>query len=68
MKRAGVVTTERKLLCRLYKNEIAIIKMGHIKKKSKIKKCVGQECTLSSLMFNAHIQESIDTLREGGQR
>jgi len=40
LRRAGVAITERKLLYQLYKNEIAIIKMGDIQKESRIKKGV----------------------------
>lgn len=67
MKRAGIATKERKLLYQLYKNEIAIIKIGDIQKESKIKKGVRQGCTLctlSPLIFNAYIQEAIDIIRE----
>lgn len=64
MKRAGVATMERKLPFQLYKNEIATMKMGDIQKESKIKKGVRQECTLSPLIFNAYIQEAIDTIRD----
>lgn len=66
-KRAGVATTERKLLYQLYKNKIAIIKMGDIQKESTIKKGVGQGCILSLLIFNAYIQGAIDTIRDRTQ-
>jgi|UniRef100_A0A2S2R9T8 ACT domain-containing protein len=64
MKRAEIATTERKLLYQLYKNKITIIKIDDIQKESKIKKGVRQGCTLSPLIFNAYIQEAIDTIRE----
>jgi len=41
--------------------------MGYIQKESKIKKCVRQGCTLSPLIFNAYIQEAIDTIKDETQ-
>jgi glycine betaine/choline ABC-type transport system substrate-binding protein len=59
LKRAGIGTTERKLLYQLYYNEIT-----NIQKESKIKKGVRQGCTSSPLIFNAYIQKVIDIIRE----
>lgn len=59
IRRAGVAITKRKLLYQLYKNEIAITKIGDIQKESRIQKGVRQGCTLSPLICHAFVQEAI---------
>lgn len=63
LKRPAVAITERKLLYQLYKNEIAIIKMGDVQRVKNKKKC-----TVSPLLFNVYIQEAINTIRQDTAR
>lgn len=57
-----MVTKKENFFTKLYKNEIAIIKMGDIQKESRKKGC-WTEVYISSLIFNAHIQQAKDTVR-----
>jgi len=64
MKRLGIKYTDKKLLCNLYKDELAVIRIQDEVEESKLNRGVRQVCTLSPVIFNAYIQEAIDMIKE----
>jgi hypothetical protein len=67
MKILGIKYTDRKLLYNLYKDEFAVIRIQDEEEEVKINRRVRQGCTLSSIIFNAYIQEAIDMIKENGK-
>jgi hypothetical protein len=64
MTRVGIKHADRKLLYKLYKDELAVIKIQNNVEEAKINKGVRQGCTLSPIIFNAYIQEAIEKIKE----
>lgn len=59
MTRVGIKHADMKLLYKLYKDELAVIKIQDNVEEAKINKGVRQGCILSSSIFNAYIHEAI---------
>jgi len=64
MTRVGIKHADRKLLYKLYKDELAVIEIQDNVEEAKINKGVRQGCTLSPIIFNAYIQEAIKKIKE----
>lgn len=64
MARVGIKHVDRELLNKLYKDELAVIKIQGNVEEEKINKGVRQGCTLSPIIFNAYIQEAIEKMKE----
>lgn len=64
MTRVGIKHAARKLLYKLYKDELKVIKIQDNVEEAKINKGVRQGCTPSPIIFNAYIQEAIEKIKE----
>lgn len=66
LKKTGASYRDRRIIHRLYKNEIGVIKSGTREEEAKIMKGVRQGCSLSPYLFNLYVQEAINKIREKG--
>lgn len=64
MARLVIKHADRKLMYKLYKNELAVIKIQDNVEETKVNKGVRQGCTLSQMKFYAYIQEAIEKIKE----
>lgn len=55
---------DRRIIWKLYRDEIAVVQCGVHTQEAKIEKGVRQGCSLSPTLFNAYIQKGLDEVRE----
>jgi hypothetical protein len=70
LKESGIKFKERRIIHKLYMNQIGIIKVDETVKEVRIKKGVRQGCSLSPLIFNLYIEEALSEtgIRIHGER
>jgi hypothetical protein len=64
LKKIGVKYKDRRIIYSLYKNQSAVVRNNEIQKESRIKKRVRQCCSLSALIFNTYIEETLNEVSE----
>jgi|AKYZ01.1.fsa_nt_gi Reverse transcriptase (RNA-dependent DNA polymerase). len=64
LKKIGISYQDRKIIWQLYEKERAIIRYGKSEDTASIRKGVRQGCNLSPALFNAYIQDGLDSINE----